>query len=335
MRAIRTGVGAIVAACAAMIAALVPSRETLGEAAASLWRNRGVRRCGGLAGGLAALAVLSWVMLHNMQAEERYRVDPGRIELAAAPTWATGSLAAHLKAEIEDDLRADLADLPETSAFDEQVMQQVSHRVELNPWVKRVVRIERRFPAEAQGYSRLLVALEVRTPAVAVETGERHILIDGDGVVLPLELHSGDPERNWARFVEQLARPLRVVRGIEGAVPEAGEAWGSEQVAAALSMERVIRKSELDKSLPIDAIELIGIPQLADARGRVHYQAEGGVVLIPDQTRMPGTRLIWGRPPVHASTLELSPNEKLEQLKARLRTLDSVSGARIDLRFRA
>ena len=331
LRAVRASVGICFAGVVGLLRAITPSRETLGGLLSAAWHSRGVRRCAGLVGGITVLGLLSWVMLHNLRAHAQYTVDPGRIELAAAPSWATGSLAEQLKLDIEEDLRADLADLPEATAFDDEVMQTVSERIAKSAWVKRVVRIERRFPEDGEGHSRLIATLEIRTPAVSIETAERYVLIDGEAVVLPLMLPK-NAENPYLAFANQLARPLRNVRGVEGTAPAAGQTWSNEQVSAALSMERVIRQSELEKTLPIEGMELIGIPQQADARGRVHYEMAGGVVLVPDQTRMPGTRLLWGRPPVHASTLERSPNDKLTELVARLREMDTVADQRIDLK---
>ena len=333
LRVVQAGLAAILGSVISIIRAITPSGETVGAWAASAWHSRGVRRGAGVVGGIVVLGLVSWVMLHNLRQEERYRVDPGRIELSAEPTWATGGLARQLKHDIEEDLRADLADLDETSAFDDDVMHTITERIETNPWVHRVVRIERRFPTGPEGYSHLLPVLELRTPAVAIETTDRYVLVDGDGVVLPLKLDREGGQ--WANFVSQLTGTVRIVRGVDGSAPDAGDRWTNEQVNAALSMERVIRRAQLDRSLPIEVIELIGVPQSPDARGRVHYQPDGGVVLVPDQTRMPGTTLLWGRPPVHASTLEASPNDKLERLKSRLRELDSVADARIDLRHRS
>lgn len=333
MRAIKTGVGALVAGVVALFAAITPSGETVRSWTSAAWHSRGVRRSAGLLGGVTVLALLSWVMLHNLRTREQYTVDPGRIELAAAPSWATGGLAGQLKTDIEEDLRADLADIPEASAFDDTVMATVSQRIERSPWVRRVARIERRFPTSGENFSRLLAVLEVRTPAVAVELADRYVLVDGESVVLPLMLPRNEANP-YAEFATQLARPLRVVRGVEGSAPAAGSKWANEQISAALSMERIIRQSELERTLPIEAIELIGIPQQADARGRVHYEWEGGVLLVPDQTRMPGTKFMWGRPPVHSSSLERSPNDKLAELMARLREMDSVAGERLDLRYK-
>lgn len=333
MRVVKASAGALMSALLHVVRAILPSRETAGTWFAAIWHSRGVRRGAGVAGGLVVLTIISWVMLFNLQSDERYRVDPGRIELAAQPQWASGVLAKQLKDDIEEDLRADLADLGETSAFDDSVMDVITDRIQQNPWVRRVVRVERRFPTSDTGYSRLLPVLEIRTPAIAVKTPDHYVLVDGDGVVLPLKLSTEESE--WQHFRSQLTGTIRIVRGVEGEVPDVGRVWANEQVIAALSMERVIRRAELDRALPIDVIELIGVPQAADARGRVHYQPDGGVVLIPDQTRMPGTTLLWGRPPVHASTLEASPNDKLERLKRRMRELDNVADARIDLRHRS
>ena len=330
MRAIKAGVGALFAGAVSLVRAIAPSGETVSAAFSGAWHSRGVRRCAGLVGGIVVMGLLSWVMLHNLRTNERYQVDPGRIELSSAPSWAKGSLAKRLKHEIEDDLRADLADLPVTNAFDDELMDTITARIERSPWVRSVTRIERRFPTESEGYSRLLPVLEIRTPVVIIDTDERYVLLDGDGVVLPL--HLSKEGKDFALFTEQLVTPLRLVRGVGGKAPAAGEVWNNEQVVAALSMERVIRQAELDRAMPIYAIELVGVPQQADARGRVHYQPDGGVVLIPDQGRMPGARVMWGRPPVHASTLELSPNDKLNELKNRLRAMDTVADARIDLR---
>ncbi|MCB9894097.1 MAG: hypothetical protein H6839_06605 [Planctomycetes bacterium] len=333
MRAIKAGFGVLFAGVAKLVQAVTPSGETVSGFFSAAWHSRGVRRCAGLVGGVVVVSLLSWVMLHNLRNDERYRVDPGRIELSASPTWAKGNLARQLKGEIEEDLRADLADLPETNAFDNDLMDTITERMERCPWVRSVLRIERRFPTDPDGYSRFLPVLEIRTPAVVVDTADRYVLVDGDGVVLPLSVPKDGDE--YALFTSQLAHPLRMVRGVVGSAPAAGDEWINEQIVAALSMERVIRQAELDRSMPIEEIELVGVPQQADARGRVHYQPDGGVVLIPDQSRMPGARVMWGRPPAHASTLELSPNDKLTELKNRLRAMDSVADARIDLRSRS
>jgi hypothetical protein len=322
------------AAFVALFKLLTPLYLLAAAGAAAAWRSRAARRGAGVVFGAAICTVMAWVMLNHLRTSERFQIDPGRIELAATPSWAKPELAARVKSEIETPLRKELAAEPATDAFDVDLAQKLASALQRSPWVRAVVRVERRFPADVDGASSLQPVLEVRRPALLVECSDGNILVDGEAVVLPLAV--GKSAADVAAFSEQLAAPVRVVRGVRGRAPKPGEIWRSEQVAAALSMEVVLRESEIDNALPIAAIELIGVPDKRDSKGRVFYPDDGCVMLWPDQQRFPQTCLIWGRPPVHASTLEASPNQKLAQLRRRLeQSPETISGARIDLRDRA
>lgn len=299
---------------------------------AATWRSRTARRLCALCAGVAVCVVLSWVMLDNLRGAPRFQVDPGRIELAAEPTWAKPELAARIKHDIEVNLRESVSRMPSTDAFDSELPQALAEQLQQSPWVHSVIRIERRFPDGPEGSSCYVPVLEVRRPAVLVEQGDRLVAVDGQGVVLPLAVPVADIES----FQAQLVTPLRVIKGVKSTPPATGKAWRNEQISAALSMESILRKSEIDRAMPIVAVELIGVPEQPDSKGRVHYPADGCVMLWPDQQRYPGARLIWGRPPVHASTLEASPNDKLAELKKRLeQPPEALVGTRVDLRRRA
>lgn len=321
---------------AGMLAAmLAPVKAMACAAAAAIWRSRAARRATGLVFGAGLCVVAAWIMLNHLRDQARFQIDPGRIELAAMPTWAKPELAARVKAEIETQLRTELAAEAATDIFDTELPQKLATALRRSPWVRDVKSVERRFPSGEQA-SCLQPVLEVRRPALMVDCGGRNVLVDGEGVVLPLTV--GRTPEDLAAFHAQLNAPVRTVRGVRSVVPKPGEAWRSEQVTAALSMEKVLRQSELDNAIPIEAIELVGVPEKADTRNRVHYSTDGGVLLWPDQSRYPGTCLIWGRPPAHAgtSTLEASPNEKLAHLRRKLEeTPDLLAGIRIDLRQRA
>jgi len=332
-RVLRAALGILAAMLGWLVASLTPLKGWAAIGLAALWRSRNSRRLAGLCAGAALSAALAWVMLGNLRAENRFQLDPGRIELSATPSWARPELGQRVKAEIETDLRAELAQLPATDAFDASLPETLALALQASPWVQQVVRIERRFPEGPEGASRLHPVLEIRQPALLVATSDRTVVVDGQGYVLPLTL--SNLESDLAAFQAQVLVPLHLVKGVTTAAPKAGKIWVSEQVSAALSMELILRKSELDRSLPIDAIELIGVPEHPDARGRVYYPSDGCVMLWPDQKRYPGARLIWGRPPVHASTLEASPNEKLAELKRRMdQPPEALVGARVDLRRR-
>lgn len=295
------------------------------------WRSRAARRTVALAAGVAVCVALSWVMQNNLRSSPRFQVDPARIELAAEPTWARPELAARIKSEIDASLRANVARMQPSDAFDNDLPELLATELAASPWVHRVVRIERRFPADAEGHSHFVTQLEVRRPAVLVEQAGTLIAVDGQARVLPLTV----PSAQLAEFQANLVLPLRVIKGVTGKAPSAGNPWVNEQINAALSMETILRKSEIDRTLPIATVELVGVPEKADSRGRVHYADDGGVMLWPDQNLYPGARLIWGRPPVHASTLEPSPNDKFERLKIKLnQPPEGIVGTRIDLRRR-
>lgn len=329
---ISTAAGILAGAMAALAALLRPAGALMLASLGATWRNRTTRRISVACAGLCVCAAIALAMLASLRKNESFQVDPGRIELTAQPRWAKAELAGRVKADIEKDLRGELARMAATDAFDATLPESLADALSHSPWVRSVVRVERRFPQEAGAASRLHPLIEVRTPALMVECAERVVLVDGEGVVLPLGVNRATAE--LAAFKEQLVTPLRVVKGVRGMAPQPGQTWKSEQINAALSMEQILRKSEIDSALPIEAIELIGVPEHADTRGRVHYAADGCVMLWPDQLRFPESRLIWGRPPIHASTLEASPNEKLAELKKALDQPDLLNKARVDLRRR-
>lgn len=311
---------------------VTPSKETSKTVANKAWHSRSVRRICGLVGAAMVCGGLAWVTQQSLRTETRYQIDPGRFALSEPVSWAKNSLAERIRSDIENDIRTDLADLDPTDAFDSGAHESVAKRLGENAWVRKVVRIDRKFPASADGHARLIPVLEIRRPVLVIEQNSRAILVDGDGVVLPIKLFIGTED--YAEFKANLSVPFRRVVGVTGLPPKAGKVWKNQQVAAAISMESIIRKSSLNDAIQIDAIELVGVPAEADSRGRLHYQPGGGVVLIPDASLLPGTRLIWGRPPIHASTLEISPNDKLDLLKRHLSDPESLLGARIDLRRR-
>lgn len=322
---------AVALAGAAVVALFTKLSPLKGYAVSALdwaWHSRSMRRVAGLAAGFGVLAALSWIMLNNLSETPRYTLDPARIELSAEPTWASGTLAARVKATIEEDLREDLATLAITSAFDGDVMETIKSEIEKNAWVRRVVRIDRRFPTGPESHSRLVPVLEVRRPVLIINTRGAYALVDGDSVVLPLAV----PRDGLQEFRSQLAQPLNLVRGVRGDAPTAGQRWQSQQIAAAIDMERIMRRAQLSRTLPIEAIELIGVPEHADSRGRVHYTSGGGILLVPDPHRLPSTSILWGRPPVHANTLEPSVNAKLNELKRLLESNEPLVGRTIDLR---
>ena len=315
------------------VSPLVPSRETVGLAFNRIWSSSSTRRIAGLAGAIAVICGFCWLMQRNLRTQERHQIDPGRIELSVAPAWLKPEMARRIKGEIEDDLRAELAHLPPSDAFDPELPAKVHEALSRSAWVRRVESVQRRFPENPQAQAELVPHLEIRTPVLCVVTDEAWVLVDQDGVRLPLCIKTGgkDSQAEFEALLAGLVRPIRIVEGVKSKPPQAGKKWSSEEIVAAISMEQVLRECAMDAVLPITRMKLVGVPEHANARGRVSYAPGGGVVLLPDAQVMPDTFLVWGRPPAHAGTLEPSVNEKLSEIKRLLKDPPQLVGKAVDL----
>jgi hypothetical protein len=326
---------AIVASSWALTRQVLPSGATLAGVAERVWSSNSTRRIAGLAAAIAVICGFCWMMQRNLRSQPRHQIDPGRVELSATPTWARPDLARRIKEDVEREMRAELASLPESDSFDADILPKVHDALARCAWVRRVISVSRRFPANAEAQAELAPLIEIRSPALCIATPEGWVLVDGDAVRLPLTVKSGpNSKTELDDLCAGLMRPLRVVEGVNGAPPSPGKKWDSEEIAAAISMEHVLRDCAMDAVLPIARIYLVGVPQHADTAGRVRYAPGGGVVLLPDAQIMPQTKLVWGRPPVHAGTLELSVNDKLAEIKRLLKEPEQMQGKAIDLTTR-
>ena len=99
-----------------------------------------------------------------------YLVTPDKITITPQPAW----IHADVKAEV---VRA--ANLSRLDLRDRELAQQVSQAFALHAWIAKVVRVEKRYPAQ------LAVTLEYRRPIAAVELapgGRRELLfVDAEG----------------------------------------------------------------------------------------------------------------------------------------------------------
>jgi hypothetical protein len=314
---------------------VLPSSATLAAVAERVWSSRSTRRIAGLVASIAVICGFCWLMQRNLRALPRHQIDPGRIELSATPSWARPELARHIKEDIEIEMRAELAALPASDSFDADLLAQVHAALSRCAWVRRVESVSRRFPADGESQSELVPVLEIRSPALCVATPDAWILVDGDGVRLPLSVKNGPTGKaDFENLCAGLMKPLRVVEGVTSTPPAPGKKWVSEEIVAAISMEHVLRDCAMDAVLPITRIFLVGVPEHADSKGRVRYAPGGGIVLLPDDQVMPQTKLVWGRPPAHAGTAELSVNDKLAEIKRLLQEPEQMQGKAIDLTTR-
>jgi|GEM_PF-3549421 len=308
---LRTGRGVV-----AFLKRINPPKERWQAWAAS----RRVRRVGTVLAGAAVMMLALGVMRSRLSAQERFQLDPARIELAAGDlSWLEGESAARMEAVIQGDLRNTLSKLSAASAFDDEFLGEVAAQLNSNPWVAGVQRIERYFPSEEANAS-LAVSLTIRKPVLVVEYGASLLLVDHKGVVLPYQMQldsNGAPigAADQILLTQELSRPLRRVvgmKGVRGQEPQAGKVWKNEQITAALSVESDLRKEGVgDIVKGISEIDLSDVEPVKNEFHQVDYEAGGGIVLKLDFT---DAKVVWGKAAVHASTVEATSLQKIENL---------------------
>lgn len=146
-----------------------------------------------------------------MQTAE-YIVSPERITVTPQPAW----IHTNVKAEV---LRS--AALERLDLRDRNLVEHLAHAFALHPWVAKVVRAEKRYPAA------VTVELQYRRPALVVKIeapGEAGLLfLDDQSVLLP----SADFEPSQAREY------LRISAAGETPASIYGTPWGSQRIAGA------------------------------------------------------------------------------------------------------
>jgi hypothetical protein len=207
-----------------------------------------------------------------------YTVTADKIELAPQPEW----IHADVKAEV---VRA--SSLSKLALRDPRLVEQVAQAFALHPWIAKVTRVEKRFPA------RLIVAVEYRRPAAAVELsrdGKRELLfVDGEGVLLPSLDFAAGQAADYLRIGGIASTPASVY----------GAPWGDEAVAGAARIAAAwgdrFKQAGLYRILPAEA-----------ASGEITYEL-----------RTPGdTRIVWGPAPGRESSAEPAPEQKIAALLA-------------------
>ena len=129
-----------------------------------------------IGGGCVAGWLLLWDQVRDhVAAAPDYRLDPATIEISpAVPEW----IHADLKSEVIRDASLDTG----LSTLDPELTMRIAQAFRLHPWVAKVVRVSKHFPAAVK------VELVYRRPAAMVEVpGPALLPVDAEGVVLPTD----------------------------------------------------------------------------------------------------------------------------------------------------
>jgi hypothetical protein len=179
-----------------------------------------------------------------------------------------------------------MAGLPEMHLRDPKLVEHVAHAFSLHPWVAKVLRVTKQYPAQ------LRVELAYREPVAVVKLNlpeERGLLfIDADSVLLPSDFAPSEA-KNYLRILAAGETPAGVY----------GTPWGSDRIAGAARVAAAWK----DGWKPLGLYWIAANPA---SNGDYVYE------LRPQDEKV---RVIWGAPPGKEITGEPLPAQKIAALQ--------------------
>lgn len=186
------------------------------------------------------------------------------------------------------------------SIMDDDLAQRIADAFSLHPWVAKVHRVTKRYPAQVE------VELEYRRPVLMVQVPGALMAVDAEGVLLPSESHDFSP-------IEIRAYP-RLVGVYTAPVGPVGTRWGDARVLEGAEIAAVLlptwEQLNLDCIVPSTLVELGYGDQYA-------YQL----------LTKAGTRVLWGRAPSAEIPGEPTAAEKVAWLVSYQRENGTLEGA--------
>jgi len=213
-----------------------------------------------------------------------YTVTQDRILVTPQPKW----IHADVKAEV---IRS--AGAAQLNLRDPQLVEALAAAFTLHPWVEKVVRVQKHYPARVE------VELEYRRPVAAVEVASQNepglLFIDAQGVLLP----SADFAQGQAKEF------LRIAAGNETPAGVYGTPWGSERIAGAARVAAAWEDIGDGAIKRWQTLKLYRIVPLQSSSGDLSYE-------LRTQTDV---RIVWGAAPGGEATDEPSPEQKIATLE--------------------
>lgn len=217
------------------------------------------------------------------------------VALLGMPNW--------MPPQVMEEIQSLVKRTIDGSPFDRLTLEEATHELRANAWVKSVDRIVRRPGGVVE------VRAAYRVPAALVQSNAKYCLVDSEAVRLPLE------------YDDSLLATVKlpVIRGVKAAQPAAGQAWSGGDVQAGLKLAAVIvTQTWIDQ---VKAIDVTNFGGRID-RGRPHLAL---------QTRRGQVR--WGRPPGDEHFYEPAASAKLQsiqQIMRKFKTIDA-NGRTVDV----
>lgn len=246
-------------------------------------------------GGFALVVLLVHREVYSFILQRRLFTVP-EVRTAVAPAWAEGHGVEIVRVDTQG-----------VSLFDPELVDRVGRAFESCAWVRKVTAVERVFP------DRLKVRFEYRKPHVAVRRQNGFVVVDAEGVRLP-GVYVDAPR--CARTVE--------LSGVTSQPPEPGQAWSDPALRAGMAMADTVAEIPTLARLGVREIDLSNFGGRQD-----HRRSEVSLVTAH------GCSIQWGRPAETARYGDLTPAEKLENLREILAAYPDLAGLRcVKLYFR-
>jgi hypothetical protein len=246
-----------------------------------------------------AWGIIWWLVRPQAQRSADYVLTPDNVVVTPYPPW----IHSDVKAEVLRDASLD----GPLSLLDPHLARRFYDAFPLHPWVQRVLRVEKRYPATVH------VELQYRKPVCMVEVPGGLYAVDRDSVLLP----SGDFSPNEAARYPRLSGITTIPAG------QVGTPWEDPRVLGGCRLAELL--AEQWGPLHLERIVPSTRPVKNDERRDYSYEI---------YTRG-GKRIVWGLPPNASPAGEPEAAEKLRRLQALAAqhgSLDAAEPRDIDLR---
>jgi hypothetical protein len=223
----------------------------------------------------------------SILAQPQYRLTPDRLHVTPQPSW------------IHSDVKQSAVTagrLHQASLLDKELVLQVKQAFNVQPWVKRVLLVNKRYPAGVE------IELEYRRPVAMVEVPagtfpaynyEGLLPVDEEGYLLPVEI--GQEE----------AQQFPKIGGIDSSpAGPPGNPWGDPRVAEATLIVTLLE--ELWHPLKLAKVQVPPRPTPVDSAAPEDF------VLVTQG----GRHYTWGSPPGRERPGEEKGRDKAAGLKA-------------------
>jgi hypothetical protein len=271
---------------------------------------------------LFALVCLGgYVLWHRLEgtitSAPEYRVTRESFVLLNLPPWIHSDIAGEVLHQMDLD--------GAVSLLDDDLTARITKAFELHPWVARVLRVEKRYPAQVivhAEYRRPVCMVEVpadaadeepAAPSASTTTGALGLYpVDISGVLLPTADFSRAEAARYPRLSGIESLPIGPV----------GTNWGDPRVTGGAEIAAVLASDW--ENLRLERIIPSRQPQSGGSSDDFSYE-----LVARD-----GSRVIWGQRPGSRLAGEVSPAEKLERLRKVLTTAPGQEAAPLDLDIR-